>query len=82
MMINLPNVFNGGFNGDLVEAEMRTAALRKERLRQLPFELENWNPQALREKLFKAVGAEVDHTLPLDVEITNTIELATTRSVA
>ena len=74
-MINLPNVFNGGFKGDLVEAEMRTAALRKERLRQLPFELENWKPQELREKLFKAMGAQVDHTLPLDMEITKTIEL-------
>ena len=31
-MINLPNVFNGGFLGTLVEAELRNEALKKDRL--------------------------------------------------
>ena len=73
-MIDLPNVFNGGFCGELVERELKNIALKKERLRQLPFELKNWNPGQLREKIFKAMGAEIDHSLPLDVEITKTID--------
>ena len=31
-MIDLPNVFNGGFLGELVERELRNAALKKERI--------------------------------------------------
>ena len=73
-MIDLPNVFNGGFRGDLVERELRNAALKKERMHQVPFEKEEWDPQALRQKIMAAMGAEIDHDLPLDVEITKTID--------
>lgn len=73
-MINLPNVFNGGFLGTLAESELRTAAIKKDRLHQVPFSLDDWNPGELRKKIMQAMGAEIDHTLPLDVEITKTIE--------
>ena len=76
-MINLPNVFNGGFLGTLVEAELRNSALKKDRLHQVPFTLEDWNPQELRGRIMNAMGAAVDHELPLDVEITKTIERET-----
>ena len=76
-MINLPNVFNGGFLGTLAEAELRTAAIKKDRLHQVPFSLDDWNPAELRKKIMQAMGAEIDHTLPLDVEITKTIERET-----
>ena len=73
-MINLPNVFNGGFLGKLVEAELRCSALKKDRLLQVPFTLDEWNPQELRSRIMAAMGAAVDHELPLDVVITKTIE--------
>ncbi|MBO5792733.1 MAG: acetylxylan esterase [Lentisphaeria bacterium] len=73
-MIDLPNVFNGGFKGDLVESELRRAALKKDRMHQVPFSLEDWNPGELRRKIFEAMGGEPDHSLPLDMEITRTID--------
>ena len=73
-MINLPNVFNGGFLGTLVEAELRNEALKKDRLHQDPFTLEEWDPAAVRSRIMEAMGAKVDHDLPLDVDITKTIE--------
>ena len=49
-MIELPNVFNGGFPGTLVESELRTTALKKERMHQVPFTLDEWEPQQLRSR--------------------------------
>ena len=76
-MINLPNVFNGGFLGTLAEAELRSTAIKKDRLHQVPFALEDWKPQELRKKIMKAMGASVDHDLPLDVDITKSIDRGT-----
>ncbi|MBR7138293.1 MAG: acetylxylan esterase [Lentisphaeria bacterium] len=73
-MIDLPNVFNAGFRGELVDAELRTAALKKERMHQVPFSLDEWNPRELRCRIFEAMGITPDHTLPLDVEITKKID--------
>lgn len=76
-MIELPFVFNGGFNGSLAESELKNAALRLQRLRQVPHTLEEWDPEALRQKIMEAMGVKVDHTLPLDVEYTRTIDCGT-----
>ena len=76
-MIELPSVFNGGFNGTLAESELKNAAFRFQRLRQVPFSLEEWHPEELRSKIMKAMGAVIDHTLPLDVEYTRTIDCGT-----
>ena len=73
-MIELPNVFNGGFPGTLVESELRTTALKKERMHQVPFTLDEWEPQQLRSRIMAAMGAVCDHGLPLDTEITRTID--------
>ncbi len=73
-MIELPFVFNGGFNGSLAESELKNAASRLQRLRQVPHTLEEWDPETLRKKIMDAMGAKVDHTLPLEVEYTRTID--------
>ena len=74
-MIELPPVFNGGFSGTLAESELKNAAYRLQRLRQVPFTLDEWNPAELRQKIMEAMGAKVDHTVPLDVEYTRTIDM-------
>lgn len=76
-MIELPSVFNGGFNGTLAESELKNTAFRLQRLRQVPHTLEEWDPAALRQKIMTAMGAEIDHTLPLDPEYTRTIDCGT-----
>ena len=76
-MIELPSVFNGGFNGNLVETELKNAAYRLQRLKQVPHTLSEWNPQLLREKIMAAMGAKIDHSLPLDVEYTRTVDCGT-----
>ncbi len=74
-MIELPDVFNGGFNGNLAEAELKNQAVRYSRLHQLPFTLADWKPEELRAKIWKALGVSVDHTLPLEMEVTGEIQL-------
>lgn len=76
-MIELPSVFNGGFNGTLAESELKNAAFRLQRLRQVPFTLDEWDPAALRKKIMAAMGAVIDHELPLDIEFTRTIDCGT-----
>ena len=76
-MIELPSVFNGGFNGTLAESELKNAAYRLQRLRQVPFTLDEWDPRELRRKIMEAMGAVIDHSLPLDVEYTRTIDCGT-----
>ena len=73
-MIELPSVFNGGFKGTLAESELKNAAFRLQRLRQVPHTLEEWDPAALRKKIMAAMGAKIDHSLPLDAEFTRTID--------
>ena len=74
-MIELPPVFNGGFSGTLAESELKNAAYRLQRLRQVPFTLDEWNPAELRQKIMDAMGAKVNHSVPLDVEYTRTIDM-------
>ena len=74
-MIELPDVFNGGFNGTLAESELRNEAARMRRMHQLPFTLEEWKPGELRARIWKSLGVSVDHTVPLEMKITKTIQL-------
>lgn len=74
-MLELPNVFNGGFNGTLAESELKNQAARFHRLRQLPFTKEEWKPAELRAKIWKSLGVAVDHSVPLELEITGEIPL-------
>lgn len=50
-MLDLPYVFNGGFNGALVESELKNEAARRRLMHQLPLNKEDWNPAELREKI-------------------------------
>ena len=72
-MIELPDVFHEGFNGTLAESELKNQAARFRRLHQLPFTKEEWKPDELRAKIWKALGVTVDHSVPLDLQITKTI---------
>ena len=59
-MIELPDVFNGGFNGTLAESELRSEAARMRRMHQLPFTLEEWKPRELRARIWKSLGTAFD----------------------
>ncbi len=74
-MIELPDVFNGGFNGTLAESELRNEAARMRRMHQLPFTLEEWKPGELRARIWKSLGTSVDHSVPLEMKITGTIRM-------
>ena len=74
-IVELPDVFNGGFLGNLAESELKNQAARYHRLRQLPFTREEWKPDELREKIWQALGVRVDHAVPLDVEYTGEIQM-------
>lgn len=73
-MLDLPSVFNGGFNGTLVESELKNEAARRRIMHQLPFNKNEWNPAELREKIWRSLGVRVDHSLPLDLKVTGKIE--------
>ena len=72
-MLDLPYVFNGGFNGTLVESELKNEAARRRIMHQLPLYKDEWKPAELREKIWQALGVRVDHTLPLDLQVTGKI---------
>ena len=73
-MLVLPYVFNGGFNGALVESELKNEAARRRLMHQLPLNKEDWNPAELREKIWQALGVRVDHNVPLDLQVTGKFE--------
>ncbi|MBE6357486.1 MAG: hypothetical protein E7058_10340 [Lentisphaerae bacterium] len=73
-MLDIPDVFNGGFNGSLVESELKNEAAKRRLMHQLPFNLNEWDPAALREKIWQALGVRVDHSVPLDIQITGKFE--------
>ena len=73
-MLDIPDVFNSGFNGALVESELKNEAARRRLMHQIPFDLAEWDPAGLREKIWHAFGVQVDHTLPLDLQVTGTFE--------
>ncbi|MBE6357077.1 MAG: hypothetical protein E7058_08210, partial [Lentisphaerae bacterium] len=73
-MLDLPFVFNGGFNGTLVESELKNEAARRRLMHQLPFDKKDWKPAELREKIWQALGVRVDHSVPLDLKVTGKFE--------
>ena len=73
-MLDIPDVFNSGFNGTLVESELKNEAARRRLMHQIPFNLDEWDPNALREKIWQAFGVRVDHNVPLDLQVTGKFE--------
>ena len=73
-MLDIPDVFNSGFNGALVESELKNEAARRRLMHQLPLNKEDWNPAELREKIWQALGVRVDHNVPLDLQVTGKFE--------
>ena len=69
-MLDIPAVFYSGFNGTLVESELKNAAARARMMHQLPIHKSEWKPEALRSKIRQALGVSIDHQLPLNLNVT------------
>lgn len=73
---SLPNVLVDQ-RADLIDYRLRTEARLKFSLHQLPNDLSAWETKKkeLREQIIEASGLTVDHALPLDMQVTATLNM-------
>src|SRR5690606_40019017 len=73
---SLPNVLVDQ-RADLIDYRLRTEARLKFSLHQLPTDLSAWETKKkeLREQIIEASGLTVDHALPLDMQVTATLNM-------
>lgn len=69
----LPKVWSEGFNGHEGE-KLELMAAEYSRLHELPLELAEWDPAALREKIWNSLGVSIDHELDLDIRTTGIVQ--------
>jgi hypothetical protein len=72
MSNKLVNVWNEGLTGYYGQL-LRSQAAATFRKHTLPENAEDWKPEELRERIWKALGVRIDHSLPLELEVTGTI---------
>ncbi len=68
-LVNVWNEGLTGYYGQLLKSQA-AAIFRKH---PLPEKAEDWKPEELREQIWKALGVRINHTLPLNLEITGEI---------
>lgn len=63
--------------GDLFDYRLRTQARLKFSLHQLPQSMEEWEKAktVLRENIIHSSGMQVDHSIPLDMKVTGTVQM-------
>jgi len=73
---SLPNVL-GENRSDLIEMTLRSEAVLKSAVHQLPNNREEWERyrKQLREIIIQKTGVRIDHDLPLDLRVTKTIKM-------
>ena len=69
----LPKVWSEGFNGHEGK-KLELMAAEYSRLHELPLELAEWDPAALREKIWNSLGVSIDHELDLDIRTTGIVQ--------
>ncbi len=69
----LPKVWSEGFNGHEGE-KLELMAAEYSRLHELPLELAEWDPAALRERIWNSLGVSIDHELDLDIRTTGIVQ--------
>ncbi len=72
MPSKLINVWNEGLTGYYGQL-LKNQAAAAFRLHTLPEKAEDWKPERLRERIWKALRVRIDHALPLNLEITGEI---------
>lgn len=73
--MNLPRVWNEPLQGQ-INTQLRAEAERLFRIHQLPKKLSDWQQrrEELRDQLWEAMGVTYDSELPLDMQVTKTID--------
>ena len=70
--MKLPKVWNEGLSR-YYEQLLKGQAAAAFRMHPLPEKAADWNPEALRARIWEALGVSIDHNLPLDLQITGEI---------
>ena len=71
--MKIPNVWSEGFNSHEGK-KLELLAAEYSRLHELPQNLTEWDPAALRKKIWKSLGVTINHELDLDVRTTGIVQ--------
>ncbi len=72
MASKLVNVWNEGLTGYYGQL-LKSQAAAAFRMHPLPEKAEDWKPEELRKRIWNAFGVQIDHSLPLNLDVTGEI---------